>query len=77
VPERAIVPKLSASSCRSIPIPLSETVIVLASSSSVTVIRGSKLRVLKASSETVRYLSLSIASDAFETSSRKKTSLCE
>ena len=59
------------------PTPLSETVSSPFSASNEMDIAGSKAIALYASSDTVRYLSLSIASDALDTSSRRKISRCE
>ena len=76
VPERAIVPKLSCKSFLVIPIP--ESVIVnvgLSPSWNSINIFGSYLRDLKSSFVSVRYLSLSSASEAFEINSLRKISL--
>ena len=77
VPERAIVPMLSMTSCRSMPMPLSDTVMVRASLSKLTRIFNSGSLSYKAPSVSASKRNLSQASDALEISSRRKTSLLE
>ena len=77
VPDRAIVPRLLFKSSSSIPIPQSWIVRIFLSSLNVMSIFGLNVRDLYLSSDTVRYLSLSKASEAFETISRRKISLFE
>ena len=78
VPELAIVPRLLFKSSSSMPMPLSDIVSVRpVPSVNVISILGSKAKPLRDSSVRVRYLSLSIASEAFEISSRRKISLLE
>ena len=72
VPERAIVPRLATSSSSLMPTPVSAMVSVFFSSSSVRSIRGSNGSDLYASSTSVRWRSLSSASEEFEINSRRK-----
>jgi hypothetical protein len=76
VPERAIVPRLSMTSERLMPMPLSRTVSVPAAASTISVIT----RLSPPSSSgfaSASKRSFSQASDAFEINSRRKISLCE
>jgi hypothetical protein len=78
VPDRAIVPRFSSRSFSFMPMPVSETVSVFLSFVSKEMsMRGTKGTPLKSSCVRVRYFSLSSASDALETSSRRKISVLE
>ena len=75
VPERAMVPRLDTTSSRDMPMPLSLMVMVRASLSKATRIRSSLSFSNKAGLDMASKRSLSVASEAFETSSRRKISL--
>ncbi len=75
VPERAMVPRFSTASARLMPMPLSTTVSVRASASRSR--RISYSAVASDASFTASKRRLSMASEAFEISSRRKISLCE
>ena len=75
VPDRAMVPRFSSRSLSFIPMPLSAIVSVFPSfGSNEMSIRGAKGTPRYSSCVRVRYFSLSSASDALETSSRRKIS---
>ncbi len=78
VPERAMVPRFSSRSFSSMPMPESDTVRVFLSFPSKEIsMRGAKGLPRNSSCVRVRYFILSRASDALETSSRRKISGCE
>ena len=78
MPERAIVPMLSMTSCRDMPTPLSATVTVRACASNRTwMLKSASLPPSSAGSVSASKRSLSQASEAFEISSRRKISLFE
>jgi hypothetical protein len=73
-----MVPRFSSRSFSSMPMPVSEMLSVFPSFPSKEMsIRGTKGPPLYSSWVSVRYRSLSRASEAFETSSRRKISVCE
>src|SRR5215467_4670161 len=67
-----MVPMWSTTSCRDMPMPLSEIVIVRAAASKAMRIFGSGSSSNSAASASASKRSLSTASDAFDTSSRRK-----
>ncbi len=77
VPELAIVPMSCPTSSYDIPMPLSRTVSVRASLSMSISMCGSDTSASSESSQSFSRRSLSSASEALETSSRRKTSLFE
>src|SRR5215469_11769228 len=74
VPDLAIVPMWSITSCRLIPMPLSPTVMVRASLSYATRMRSLVSSSWRSGADSASKRSLSAASDALEISSRRKIS---
>ena len=77
VPDLAIVPKLSITSSRVIPIPLSSMVMVFASASVATRMRYSAVKPANSGSLITANRCLSMASDELEMSSLKNISRLE
>ena len=77
VPELAIVPRFFSRSAASMPMPLSLTIIVLAALSTAISIFHSGASATSDLSVSPRNFALSIASDAFDTSSRRNISFFE
>ena len=77
VPERAMVPRFFSASAASMPMPLSEIASVAASLSATIEMAQSGESATSDLSVSPRYFARSIASEAFETSSRRKISFLE
>ena len=77
VPEEAIVPRFFSRSSASMPAPLSEIMSVLESLSATMSMRHVGLSATSSFWVRPRYFARSMASDAFDTSSRRKISFFE